>query len=57
MGKGYPCSFKEQARPMEKESVTLVYLYMDEKTNRLVASSKTNQFQKTRNLLLKREKK
>ena len=36
--------FKEQARPMEKGIRYLVYLYMDEKTNRLVASSKTNQF-------------
>ncbi|MDQ5930372.1 MAG: uncharacterized protein QG594_2160 [Bacteroidota bacterium] len=38
--------FKEQARPMEKGKRYLVYLYMDEKTNRLVASSKTNQFLK-----------
>jgi uncharacterized protein len=36
--------FKEQARTMEKGKRYLVYLYMDEKTNRLVASSKTNQF-------------
>lgn len=36
--------FKEQARPMEKGKRYLVYLYMDEKSNRLVASSKTNQF-------------
>ena len=36
--------FKEQARPMEKGKRYLIYLYMDEKTNRLVASSKTNQF-------------
>ena len=36
--------FKEQARPMEKGKRYLVYLYMDQKTNRLVASSKTNQF-------------
>ena len=36
--------FREQARPMEKGKRYLVYLYMDEKTNRLVASSKTNQF-------------
>ncbi|TPD71153.1 CvfB family protein [Flavobacterium microcysteis] len=36
--------FKEQARPMEKGKRYLVFLYMDEKTNRLVASSKTNQF-------------
>ncbi|MGH2664312.1 CvfB family protein [Flavobacterium sp.] len=36
--------FKEQARPMEQGKRYLVYMYMDEKTNRLVASSKTNQF-------------
>jgi uncharacterized protein len=36
--------FKEQARPMESGKRYLVYLYSDEKTNRLVASSKTNQF-------------
>ncbi len=38
--------FKEQARPMEKGKRYLVYLYLDDKTNRLVASSKTNQFLK-----------
>lgn len=36
--------FKEQARPMEKDKRYVVYLYEDEKTNRLVASSKINQF-------------
>lgn len=36
--------FKEQARPMEKGKRYLVYLYLDTQTNRLVASSKTNQF-------------
>lgn len=36
--------FKEQARPMEKGKRYLVYMYKDDKTNRLVASSKTNQF-------------
>lgn len=36
--------FKEQARPMEKGKRYLVHMYMDQKTNRLVASSKTNQF-------------
>jgi len=36
--------FKEQARPMEKGKRYLVYTYIDEKTNRIVASSKTNQF-------------
>lgn len=42
--------FKEQARPMEKGKRYLVYLYMDEKSNRLVASSKTNQFLSNENL-------
>lgn len=42
--------FKEQAREMEKGKRYLVYLYMDEKTNRLVASSKTNQFLDNENL-------
>lgn len=42
--------YKEQARPMEKGKRYLVYLYMDEKTNRLVASSKTNQFLSNDNL-------
>ena len=36
--------FKEQARPMEKDKRYVVYLYEDEKTNRLVGSSKINQF-------------
>ena len=42
--------FKEQARPMEQGKRYLVYLYMDDKTNRLVASSKTNQFLNNDNL-------
>lgn len=36
--------FKEQARPMEQGKRYLVYMYLDDKTKRLVASSKTNQF-------------
>ena len=36
--------FKEQARPMEQGKRYLVYMYIDEKNKRLVASSKTNQF-------------
>jgi predicted RNA-binding protein (virulence factor B family) len=36
--------FKEQARPMQKGHWYIVYLYLDEKTNRLVGSSKTNHF-------------
>ena len=42
--------FKEQARPMEKGKRYLVYLYLDEKSNRLVASSKTNQFLDNENI-------
>ena len=42
--------FKEQARPMEKGKRYLVFAYMDEKTNRIVASSKTNQFLNNENL-------
>mgnify|MGYP003664142112 FL=1 len=36
--------FKEQARPMTVGSWYIVYLYLDDKTNRLVGSSKTNRF-------------
>jgi len=36
--------FKEQIIPMEKGRKYLVFLYLDKKTNRLVASSKVNQF-------------
>jgi uncharacterized protein len=42
--------FREQARPMEQGKRYLVYLYMDEKTNRLVCSSKTNQFLNNENI-------
>lgn len=38
------CPFKEQAYKMVKGGWYLVYCYLDEETNRLVASSKTNQF-------------
>lgn len=46
--------FKEQARPMEKGKRYLVYLYLDEKTNRLVASSKLNQFLKNEHLTVEK---
>jgi len=46
--------FKEQAREMEKGKRYLVYLYLDEKTNRLVASSKTNQFLDNENLTVEK---
>ncbi|MGX7666103.1 CvfB family protein [Flavobacterium pedocola] len=36
--------FREQARPMDQGKRYLVYMYLDEKSNRLVGSSKTNQF-------------
>lgn len=36
--------FKEQAYKMKKGGSYLVYVYLDEKTERLVASSKTNHF-------------
>lgn len=38
--------FKEQARPMNNGKWYIVYLYLDEQTNRLVGSSKTNKFLK-----------
>lgn len=46
--------FKEQARPMEQGKRYLVYMYADEKTNRLVASSRTNQFLSNENLELEK---
>ena len=36
--------FREQARPMNVGKYYMVYMYLDEKTNRLVGSSKLNQF-------------
>lgn len=46
--------FKEQARPMEQGKRYLVYMYLDEKTNRLVGSSKTNQFLDNTNITLEK---
>ena len=46
--------FKEQARPMEKGKRYLVYLYLDKRTNRLVASSKLNQFLDNENLTVEK---
>ncbi len=45
--------FKEQARPMKKGSWYIAYLYLDDKTNRLVASSKTNKYLSNETLELK----
>lgn len=36
--------FKEQARPMNEGSWYIIYMYLDEVTNRLVGSSMTNKF-------------
>lgn len=36
--------FREQARPMQEGKRYLVYMYLDAKSNRLVGSSKLNQF-------------
>ncbi|MEZ4797710.1 MAG: S1-like domain-containing RNA-binding protein [Flavobacteriaceae bacterium] len=47
------CPFKEQAYKMVKGGWYLVYCYLDEETNRLVASSKTNQFLSNRELTVK----
>lgn len=44
------CPFKEQAFKMKPGGWYLVYCYMDEKTDRLVASSKTNRFLDNREL-------
>lgn len=46
--------FKEQARPMEQGKRYLVYMYFDEKSNRLVASSKSNQFLSNENVSLEK---
>jgi predicted RNA-binding protein (virulence factor B family) len=46
--------FKEQARPMKVGNWYIVYLYLDDKTNRLVGSSKTNQFLQNEELSVKR---
>ncbi|NUY79801.1 GntR family transcriptional regulator [Flavobacterium sp. MAH-1] len=42
--------FAEQARKMEKGKRYIVYMFLDEKSNRLVGSSKTNQFLDNENL-------
>lgn len=44
MEKDLFCPFAEQARRMEQGKRYLVYMFIDEKSGRLVASSKTNQF-------------
>lgn len=46
--------FKEQARPMKKGNWYIVHLYLDEQTNRLVGSSKTNKFLSNENVTIKK---
>ncbi|MEJ6793122.1 MAG: S1-like domain-containing RNA-binding protein [Lacinutrix sp.] len=46
------CPFKEQAFPMKKGGWYLVHCYLDEKSERLVASSKTNRFLDNAELLV-----
>lgn len=45
--------FKEQARPMKLDNWYIVYMYLDDQTNRLVASSKTQQFLQNENITVK----
>lgn len=47
------CPFKEQAFKMKKGGWYLVYCYLDEKSERLVASSKTNRFLDNKELTVK----
>ncbi|UKM64156.2 S1-like domain-containing RNA-binding protein [Flavobacteriaceae bacterium GSB9] len=47
------CPFKEQAFKMKPGGWYLVYCYLDEKTNRLAASSKTNRFLDNKKLTVK----
>jgi len=46
------CPFVEQAFKMKEGGWYLVYCYLDEKTERLVASSKTNRFLTNKNLAI-----
>ncbi|AJR04370.1 CvfB family protein [Siansivirga zeaxanthinifaciens] len=47
------CPFKEQAFKMKPKGWYLVYCYLDEKTGRLAASSKTNSFLDNKELTVK----
>ena len=47
------CPFKEQAFKMKKGGWYLVHCYLDDETNRLVASSKTNRFLNNNTLSVK----
>ncbi|WP_299227928.1 S1-like domain-containing RNA-binding protein [uncultured Psychroserpens sp.] len=47
------CPFKEQAYKMKAGGWYLIYCYLDDETNRLVASSKTNSFLDNKQLTVK----
>ncbi|MCB4809010.1 GntR family transcriptional regulator [Tamlana sp. 62-3] len=47
------CPFKEQAFKMKPGGWYLIHCYLDERTNRLVASSKTNRFLDNKHLTVK----
>lgn len=46
--------FKEQARPMKESNWYIVYMYLDEQTNRLVGSSKTKKYLSNENITLQK---
>jgi predicted RNA-binding protein (virulence factor B family) len=46
--------FKEQARPMKVGNWYIVYLYLDDQTNRLVGSSKTNRYVDNEHVVLEK---
>ncbi|MBA3985345.1 MAG: GntR family transcriptional regulator [Flavobacteriales bacterium] len=46
--------FKEQARPMQSGNWYIVYAYLDEKTNRLVGSSKTKKYLTNENITVEK---
>lgn len=49
--------FKEQARPMEQGHLYLIYMYMDEMTDRLVGSSRISQFLDNENITVEKGEK
>ncbi len=46
--------FAQQARPMKKDSWYIVYMYLDEKSNRLAATSKTMKYLSNENIAVKK---
>ena len=46
--------FAQQARPMKKDSWYIVYMYLDEKTNRLAATSKTMKYLSNEDITVKK---